>query len=123
SITQYGYEDLVFIKNLKESYIQIEHIDNAVFHLNLETSELFLEKTKTALDNLLYLSKSGFDLENDSKIISKFHLLKKFGLSNMAGFIFAKAAPFLESNLLSKNPKLLLFDLYKLGYFCKISSE
>ncbi len=123
SITQYGYEDALFIANLKKQNIHIEHIDNAVFHLNLETSLLFLEKTKVALNNLVDLSEQGDFSEKESKLITQYNRLKKLGLAALTGRLFRVFESVLQSNLVSKNPKLVLFDLYKLGYFCQKKSR
>jgi hypothetical protein len=42
----HGYEDYSFISTLKLRNIAIEHIENPLFHLNLETSEVFFRKLK-----------------------------------------------------------------------------
>jgi len=120
SITKYGYEDLSFFSLLKKNNFEISRIENPTFHLNLETSEVFLNKTKTALENLVFLYNSKKISSEDSKIIKAFEFLKKLKLAKFASFLFKKNQIKIEQNLLSKNPSLLLFDLYKLGYFCSL---
>jgi glycosyltransferase involved in cell wall biosynthesis len=121
SITQYGYEDALFVSDLKKQSILIEHIDNGVFHLNLETSLLFLEKTKVALDNLIDLSIQGNFSANESKLLTQYYRLKKLGLVTITGRLFSVFESILRFNLVSKYPQLVLFDVYKLGYFCQKS--
>lgn len=118
SIIKYGYEDLLFFAVLKKNNFKINHIENPTFHLNLETSELFLAKTKTALENLVFLYNSKKISAEESKIIKAFELLKSLKLIGFTRFLFNKKRKTIEHNLLSENPSLFYFDLYKLGYFC-----
>ena len=60
----------VFISKLELKNIPISHIDNPTFHLNLETSILFLNKTKIALENLSFIIDSKIIPKLDSKIIT-----------------------------------------------------
>lgn len=123
TITKYGYEDLCFLSVLKTKNIKISHIDNPTYHLNLETSILFLEKTKTAIENLVYIINSGKFSAIESKINSAYLVLKKLKLVAIAAYIFNKTESKIISNLLSEKPSLFFFDLYKLGYYCKIQSK
>ena len=59
SITEYGHEDTLLGKQLAKSGARISHIDNPVKHLGLETNEVFLEKSVTAVENLVKLFKEG----------------------------------------------------------------
>lgn len=117
SITKYGYEDLCFFSLLKKNNFEVSLIENPTFHLNLETSEVFLNKTKTALENLVFLYNSKKISSKESKIIKAFELLKKLKLTKILSFLFKKNQIKVERNLLSENPSLFLFDLYKLGFF------
>lgn len=120
SITKYGYEDLCFLVALETKGIQISHIDNPTFHLNLETSALFLDKTKTALENLAFIVDSKIINTIDSKIFTIHQLLQKLMLVKSTSYIFQKLESYIKTNLLSENPSLFLFDLYKLGYYCNL---
>ncbi len=117
SITKYGYEDLCFFSVLKKNNFEISRIENPTLHLNLETSIAFLNKTKTALENLVFLYDAKKISGEDSKIIKAFELLKKLKLTRFSAFLFKKKQIKIEQNLLSQNPSLFLFDIYKLGYF------
>ncbi|WJS96951.1 glycosyltransferase [Flavobacterium johnsoniae] len=118
TLTKYGYEDLLFFSVLKSQKIETKHIENPVFHLNLETSDLFLNKTKTALENLAFLNKANKISQNQSRIIASFEKLKRLKLLSFFYFIFKKSEKKIERNLLSEKPSLFLFDIYKLGYYC-----
>jgi len=120
SITKYGYEDLLFLSELKKKKIIVKHIDNPTYHLGLETSQQFLNKTKIALENLKLIAKT-IPLDNsESKILRTYIFLKRFYLVSVISFLFRKTEHKITTNLLSQKPSLLLFDLYKLGYYCSI---
>lgn len=120
SITKYGYEDLVFLSDLKKKGIAVKHIDNPTYHLGLETSQHFLEKTKTALENLKLITETTSLDSSESKIWRTYILLKRLYLSSFISFIFNKTEQTIKRNLLSQKPSLFLFDFYKLGYYCTI---
>lgn len=123
TLTKYGYEDLLFFAVLKSNSIAITHIENPVFHLNLETSSLFLNKTKTALENLAFLDAANKISMNESRIIASFELLKRVKMLSVFYFIFRKLKLKIEQNLVSEKPSLFLFDIYKLGYYCFLKSK
>ncbi|RBN51934.1 glycosyltransferase family 2 protein [Flavobacterium psychrolimnae] len=123
SITKYGYEDLVFLSDLKKKGILVKHIDNPTYHLGLETSQQFLEKTKIALENLKLITENNSLYNSESKILKTYSVLKRLYLTSFISILFKKTERNLEHNLLSKKSSLLLFDLYKLGYYCTIASR
>lgn len=119
TITTYGYEDRFFIDGLKNKNILIDQIDNPVYHLNLETSKIFLSKTKEALQTLLSLKQ----IQTSTKLLSTFYILQKLKLVTITGTLYNCIARLLEKNLLSKKPSMILFDLYKIGYFCSLNKK
>jgi len=123
SITKYGYEDLVFLSALNKKGIVVKHIDNPTYHLGLETSKQFLDKTKIALKNLKILTENSSLDSSESKIVRTYIFLKRLYLASIISFLFIKTERKMEQNLLSKKPSLLLFDFYKLGYYCGIKSK
>lgn len=123
SITKYGYEDFVFLFNLKKKGIIVKHINNTTYHLGLETSQEFLDKTKTALENLKLISESISLDHSESKILRTYFFLKRFYLIPLILFVFNKTERKITNNLLSEKPSLLLFDLYKLGHYCTKSNS
>lgn len=120
SITKYGYEDLCFFVVLNTNHFEVIHIKNPTYHLNLETSSLFLKKTKAALENLAFLEKTNKITLKESKIIRTYQKLEKLKLSTSVAFILTKIQAKIEANLTSEKPSIFLFDLYKLGYYCNL---
>jgi glycosyltransferase involved in cell wall biosynthesis len=123
NITKYGYEDLCFMMALETNKIKTKHIENPAFHLNLETSAQFLDKTKTALKNLVYIVNSKKTNLKDSKIITVYSLLKKLKLTSLTVYFFNLFENRITAQLISDKPSLLLFDLYKLGHFCRLQTK
>ncbi len=122
-IIEYGYEDLVFITQLKAKNITINQINNPTYHLNYETSKAFLNKTKKALETLKYIDENKILNSLESKIQKAYRLISLLKLNRTVSFLFISFQTKAEKNLLSSNPYLLVFDLYKLGYFCYIKNK
>jgi len=122
SISKYGYEDLVFLSDLKKKGIIVKHIHNPTYHLGLETSQQFLEKTKIALENLKLITETTSLDHSESKLLKVSSMLKRLYLASFISFLFKTTERKIEDNLLSDKPSLLLFDFYKLGYFCSLNN-
>lgn len=123
TVSGYGYEDLVFGMQLKQIKAGIKHIDNPVYHLQLDTSEHFLEKTEASLHNLKLLINRSLLGERVTRLTGMYADIKKLGLESWFRFFFLRSRTLLRRNLLSNRPSLFLFDLYKLGYFCMIEDR
>ena len=117
-IRNYGHEDTLFSFGLRTENIELYHIDNPVYHLGIETNQVFLTKTKASVLNAYYLYQNKLIKKNDIKLVSAFLKLKSLYLSNIFGYIFNKTHKMLESNLKSKSPSIWVFQSYKLGYLC-----
>lgn len=121
SITAYGFEDLVFLKKLRQHHVSIQQIDNPCLHQNEEQSAIFIKKSKIAVLNLIELYRKNILSTSDSSLLKVFEILKNTYLVATTSFLFDRFEKPLKKNLLSKKPSLFLFDLYRLGYFCKNS--
>lgn len=119
----YGYEDLLFSKDLLLNGHKISQIDNPVVHNGiLENNSDFILKEHESLETLhkLYINKNLED--KNVRLLSYYCLLKKNRISNLYLILFKLVKLFLLKNLRSKRPSLFLFDLYRLGYFCSIKN-
>ena len=115
-IVKYGYEDTLFVEDLRQNSIELQNIDNAVYHNGIEDNSVFLAKTKQAIENLYDLSSQGFFKNNRIKILNfyrKISAVKLTWIFCVGYFMFHKL---FEYNLKSKWPSMLIFDLYKLLY-------
>ena len=110
----YGYEDVLFGIQLKESGFRIAHIDNPLENKDIETNEIFLRKTEEALRTLA----EHADKLGDSVHLHHLYLrLQRIGLLPIVRKLFQWFAPTLQRNLLSNTPNLPCFAFYKLGYY------
>lgn len=116
----YGYEDLLFGIALAEKKIPVQHLQNPVYHLGLETSELFLEKSLASVRTLHVLLKNHHLDPGALKITHYFYHIRKWGLQRVFAGIFTTFEKQVRKNLRSGRPGLFLFDLYRLGYLCSL---
>jgi len=120
-IIQYGYEDTLFLFQLEINSVEIIHLDNRLFHLNLETSELYIEKTKLALENLKSIVILQPKLIKKIKLTSTYFNLKRLKLTGIISIMYSVFEKRIYKNLTSKNPSLFIFDLFKLGFYCRLN--
>lgn len=119
-IKEYGYEDLVFIKNLHQNSISVTHIENPLIHHNNEDSIDFIKKTETAVKNLHDLISTQKIDSKDIKLTKLYVTLKKLHLIGIIKSIYKTSKQRIVTNLTSEKPNLYLLDFYKLGYFCTL---
>tara|TARA_R110001583_G_scaffold12582_2_gene55688 strand:- start:367 stop:1263 length:897 start_codon:yes stop_codon:yes gene_type:complete len=120
-IINYGYEDVLFIEDLKNSNIEITHLENPVYHLGIENNLIFLDKTKEAIENLFFINANNILKGDNLKLLKTFQLLDKYSLDSGFLKIFLKFQKNIEYNLLGEKPSLFLFDIFKLGYLCDLN--
>lgn len=118
SIKQYGYEDVLFFDNLKENNIRIFKIDNPVIHASDDDATTFIKKTELAISNLIELINTNKLKKENFKTSLLYNKLEKLKLVNLTIQLFKSSKPLLIKNFNSSYPSLLLFDFYRLGYFC-----
>jgi glycosyltransferase involved in cell wall biosynthesis len=112
--------DYLFGSLLKQHDVPIEHIDNSVYHLGMDDNDVYLKKTKKAVETLAVLHKNKTISSNAISLLKAFKFLNMIGLSFVFGKLLLAFNSDLESNLSSAEPSLFLFDMYRLGYFCRI---
>ncbi|PID67810.1 MAG: glycosyl transferase [Flavobacteriia bacterium] len=122
-ITLYGHEDAVFAWDLYKAGVVVEHIDNPAYHKGIEPNDVFIAKTKEALENLLVLYRKGVI---DVKINKLLRYYERANASYMTGLLagfYKNRHRQWESWLSVENPSLYSFDLYRLSYFCYLSKN
>lgn len=131
TITAYGYEDVMFGKRLCEKGVGVVHIDNPVVLADYEDNLRFVAKTEESLRTLFQFKDrlSGYsNLLDFTDKIARIGLINKrsgkpntrFGLTN-ALLAWHKLAGKLErKNLTGKHPSLLVFKIYKIGYYISL---
>lgn len=124
-LKKYGHEDSLFGFNLQLNDITIKHIDNPVIHTGIESNKIFLEKTKNGIENLLAIRNiEGIspDFFNHIRLCRHYNKMKRMHLLWTIRLAYKMFGKGLERHLLTaKHPKLMFFNLYKIGYLCKVT--
>ncbi|KFE99376.1 hypothetical protein IX39_01510 [Chryseobacterium formosense] len=116
-LKNYGYEDFVFAKTLEFAKMKFLAIQNPVIHFDDTSNEVFLSKTKTAIDSLFQLSQDPGNERfiNDIKVYKVAKNIVNLKMRSLFLFIYNLMENRMMKNLRSKNPNLKYFDLYKLA--------
>ncbi len=116
NLTTYGYEDTLLALKFEEKEITIKHIDNPIEHAGLENTEVFLEKTNTAIGNLPFLMEQGVKTR-----LVKFHdKLSSVGITKLLLFLETPIKKKIEASLHSEKPSMIAFQLFKLYKYIDI---
>lgn len=116
--TKSGYEDVLFGKHLKHSNAAILHIDNPVTMTEFETNPDYVLKTERNLRTLYQFSS---DLRGYSRLItlvSGIHISAILWLMRLWHRMFGAIE---RRNLCGSRPYLLVFKLYRLGYYLSLT--
>lgn len=114
----YGYEDVLFGKQLRAKGVKITHIDNPLVFSTFEENTQFILKTEEGLRTLHQFQS---DLRGYSRLLTLvegIHLPIILSLIRCWHKLFGKWE---RKNLCGSHPSLRLFKLYKLGYYLKIT--
>jgi glycosyltransferase involved in cell wall biosynthesis len=120
---KYGHDDTLFSFKLKKNGAKLHHINNPVIHDDIDSNSVFYKKTKDSLENLFYLHQNKMITNDHSKMIRLIDTLKKNKLIRMISSFYDLFENPIEKNLTGNNPKLIIFNVFRLGYFCKIQKN
>lgn len=115
------HEDTLFSYELMLRKIEIIHVENPVYHLGIEGSKTFLRKSEEAVVGLKNLVDSDLISIDYVKLAHYFQIIKKYHLLGLVAFGFKISRILFVKQLLSKKPSLLLFDIYRLGYYSTLN--
>ena len=115
SYSGYGYEDVQFGRELEKRNVSILHIDNQLIHLGLEKSEVYLEKTRQAVQNA-FAHKD--EVGDSSRLLTHYNRVVRFRMRWLFRGLWKLFGKQMEKNLLGSTPSLRIFSLYKLCYIC-----
>lgn len=119
----YGYVDTYFGLKLKQAKARVKIIDNPCYHLGLETNFRFIEKHEKALRNAHWMMKNQPETAENLRVIKIYKRIKNLGLEGGIRKFYLTFRKNMLDNLLSENPSLFVFQLYKLGYICTLKDE
>lgn len=113
----YGYEDVLWGKQLRRAGIKIDHLDNPAGFFTFEDNAHFVAKTEEGLRTLY---KFRNDLRGYSQLIT---FVENIHLPPVRWAIclwHKLLGPLERRNLCGKRPNLKVFALYKLGYYLSL---
>lgn len=121
NLTGYGHEDTLFGIQLTREKCKIQHMENPVLNIHLDTNVVFLKKTENALSNLvkIYSMKEQFPEIEEIKLIHFYERISKQRLNGFVSLVFTLGKPILYILLKSGFFMLWMFDFYKLGLFIR----
>lgn len=114
SITEYGYEDVLFGLRLQELGIPVLHTDNALLHRGINPSTHFLANTEAAIHTLHTLPQTYKQRIGLSRFAMR---LQSMHLAAPVRLLFRATRHLIRRNLISRCPSLTLFQFYKLGFY------
>ena len=113
----YGYEDVLLGKVLHQHNVPIMHIDNPIGICSFDSNPKFVTKTEEGLRTLYQFRR---DLRGYSRLltfVSGIHISLILSLIRLWHRLFQKAE---RRNLCGSRPSLLVYKLYRLGYFLSL---
>ena len=114
---RYGHEDTLFGKELQQNGFTITHIDNPIYHDVPDTNEQFLAKTRRSIHNL---QEHRHILNSHVTLLQMYDKLQRLHLTSLVAVTWGIIEPLLQRNLTGSKPSLFLFNIYKVGYLCRI---
>lgn len=113
----YGYEDVLFGKQMKAAGVEIEHIDNPVRIDTFETNEVFVAKSEEALRTLHQFRD---ELAGYSNILNAINRIRRFVPLSLIKTWHKAMARRERLNLTGRHPNLTIFKIYKLGFYLSL---
>lgn len=115
----YGYEDVLFGKQLRKAGITIDHIDNPAGFFDYEDNAHFVSKTEEGLRTLCEFHDELRGYSQLITFVDGIHIGAVRWCICLWHRLFGRME---RRNLCGSHPSLRLFKLYKLGYYLRIKS-
>ena len=116
----YGYEDVLFGKQLRKNGVKIAHVDNPAGFYDFEDNAHFVSKTEEGLRTLYAFRGELRGYSQLLTFVDGIHL----GIVRWCICCWHRLFGALERrNLCGRKPSLRVFKLYKVGYFLKLRIE
>ena len=116
----YGYEDVLFGKQLQRAGISVTHLDNPVGFCTFEDNPHFVSKTEEGLRTLHQFNQ---ELRGYSQMITFTDGIHLGSVRKAICLLHRLISPFARRNLCGKRPNLRLFRIYKLGYYLTLTKN
>lgn len=121
----YGHEDTLFGFDLFTAGILPKHIDNPVEHTGLEDSDIFLNKTREALQNLHFIATETAgrspEFHRRMNFLRQYKRMTRIIPPACLRLFYRTCSKSLEKHLTGNSPRIFWYDVYRLGYYAIIS--
>ena len=118
---KYGHDDTQFSFKLMKNGFKPGHINNPIEHNDIDTNLVYYNKTKGSIENLLELYRSKQIDSNYIKMTRILSKLERLKLNYLIAFFYKIIQKPLKNNLISNNPSLFVYNVFRLGYLCEKS--
>jgi len=118
SFSTYGNEDTFFGDQLRNAKVPVIHINNSLYHDGLDSSEEYLHKVETSIDNLISLlnsKKIDSNFVNENRLLATYFKCRKLKITPILRQYYKKYLPKIKQKIFKKS-SLFWLDVYKLGY-------
>lgn len=116
----YGYEDVLFGKDISEKGYKITHIDNPILLDEYESNYRFIQKTEEACRTLYQYRE---ELKGYSKLIDYADNIKAFTIIKpFIKMIYPIVSLHIKAKLTGNKTSVFLFNIYKLMYYIHLDS-
>ena len=88
-----------------------------------EDAYLFMRKIEQGLENLAEFSVKNYELVKENNIVKLYQRIHRYRLDSLMTSVFKLTRASILKNLNSAYPSMLLFDFYRLGYFCTMKHK
>jgi hypothetical protein len=108
---------------LIQNSIPIDYFDNPVIHDAKDDANTFIQKTEEALENLIHLIQVNKIKKDRYRVSRLFYQLEAIKFTFVIIGLYWLFRPLLVYNFNSSRPSIMLYDFYRLGYFCQLSHK
>ncbi|RTL09844.1 MAG: glycosyltransferase [Flavobacteriaceae bacterium] len=119
-ITLYGHDDTQLSYQLSLIPSKIHHIDNQIKHGDIDSNEVYINKTKNSIKSLLVLYASKKIDYRYVSLLKLYVFLKTTKLHLIASLFYKTFKNTMTKNLVSNNPSLIVFNLFRISYMCSL---
>lgn len=124
SIKNYGHEDTIFGFELEKRNIGIKHINNPVLHASFDSNEIFLDKTRQSVENLLIVNNIlGEENLSNISLIQFYKKIKRYKLVLLFKISFKVLTPIIHKLLVNGKGGIKMLQFYKLLIYVKSNTE
>lgn len=123
SISNYGHEDTLFGIALQQKGYHIEHIDNPLQHIGLDTNDIFIQKTKKSIENLQRIKRNiSIEYQNTITLLAVLNLCNTMHITKLFAMLYNRIGIQL-CNRIMQSKNLMLFNLFKITYICYLENQ